>query len=70
MVPNCLEATDETVAIHNAAARQTVIAEARRPSGALVYDPVGAPGTPAPRQFEAVQANDGISLSKSTLVDR
>lgn len=41
----CLEAADEAVAIHNAAARwnRALLENAARPSGALVYDP-GDPG--------------------------
>ncbi|OYX61604.1 MAG: phage portal protein [Novosphingobium sp. 32-60-15] len=41
----CLEAADEAVAIHNAAARwnRALLENAARPSGALVYDP-GEPG--------------------------
>ncbi|MEO0030780.1 MAG: hypothetical protein RIS94_538 [Pseudomonadota bacterium] len=53
----CLEAADEAVAIHNAAARwnRALLDNAARPSGALVYDP-GEPGAALTAdQFERVK---------------
>ncbi len=54
----CLEAADEAVAIHNAAARwnRSLLENAARPSGALVYDP-GEPGAAlSSDQFERIKA--------------
>lgn len=54
----CLEAADEAVAIHNAAARwnRSLLENAARPSGALVYDP-GDPGAAlSADQFERIKA--------------
>ncbi|MET0251742.1 MAG: phage portal protein [Novosphingobium sp.] len=54
----CLDAADEAVAIHNAAAawNRSLLENAARPSGALVYDP-GEPGAVlAPDQFERLKA--------------
>lgn len=54
----CLDAADEAVAIHNAAAawNLALLENAARPSGALVYDP-GDPGaTLTADQFERVKA--------------
>lgn len=54
----CLEAADEAVAIHNAAARwnRSLLENAARPSGALVYDP-GEPGAAlSTDQFERIKA--------------
>ncbi|MBA4353331.1 MAG: phage portal protein [Novosphingobium sp.] len=54
----CLEAAEEAVAIHNAAARwnRSLLENAARPSGALVYDP-GDPGASlTPDQFERIKA--------------
>ncbi|MDT0506808.1 phage portal protein [Novosphingobium sp. MMS21-SN21R] len=54
----CLEAAEEAVAIHNAAARwnRSLLENAARPSGALVYDP-GDPGASlTPEQFERIKA--------------
>lgn len=53
----CLEAADEAVAIHNAAARwnRALLENAARPSGALVYDP-GDPGALlTPDQFDRIK---------------
>ncbi|MBB3862377.1 HK97 family phage portal protein [Novosphingobium hassiacum] len=53
----CLEAADEAVAIHNAAARwnRSLLENAARPSGALVYDP-GEPGAAlSSDQFERIK---------------
>ena len=53
----CLEAAEEAVAIHNAAARwnRALLDNAARPSGALVYDP-GEPGAALTAdQFERVK---------------
>ena len=53
----CLDAADEAVAIHNAAAawNRALLENAARPSGALVYDP-GEPGAVlAPDQFERLK---------------
>ena len=55
---SCLEAADEAVAIHNAAARwnRSLLENAARPSGALVYDP-GDPGAAlSADQFERIKA--------------
>jgi HK97 family phage portal protein len=54
----CLDAADEAVAIHNAAAawNRALLENAARPSGALVYDP-GDPGAVlAPEQFDRLKA--------------
>ena len=54
----CLEAAEEAVAIHNAAARwnRSLLENAARPSGALVYDP-GDPGASlTPDQFDRIKA--------------
>lgn len=54
----CLEAAEEAVAIHNAAARwnRSLLENAARPSGALVYDP-GDPGAAlSADQFERIKA--------------
>ncbi|CAH0497748.1 phage portal protein [Novosphingobium sp. CECT 9465] len=54
----CLEAAEEAVATHNAAARwnRSLLENAARPSGALVYDP-GDPGAAlSPDQFERIKA--------------
>jgi HK97 family phage portal protein len=54
----CLDAADEAVAIHNAAAtwNRALLENAARPSGALVYDP-GEPGAVlAPDQFDRLKA--------------
>lgn len=53
----CLEAAEEAVAIHNAAARwnRSLLENAARPSGALVYDP-GEPGAAlSADQFERIK---------------
>lgn len=53
----CLEAADEAVAIHNAAARwnRSLLENAARPSGALVFDP-GEPGAAlTAEQFERIK---------------
>ena len=53
----CLEAADEAVAIHNAAAtwNRSLLENAARPSGALVYDP-GEPGAAlTPDQFDRIK---------------
>ena len=54
----CLEAAEEAVAIHNAAARwnRSLLENAARPSGALVYDP-GEPGAAlSADQFERIKS--------------
>ena len=54
----CLEAAEEAVAIHNAAAgwNRSLLENAARPSGALVYDP-GEPGAAlSADQFERIKA--------------
>lgn len=54
----CLEAAEESVAIHNAAARwnRSLLENAARPSGALVYDP-GEPGAAlSADQFERIKS--------------
>jgi HK97 family phage portal protein len=54
----CLEAADEAVAIHNAASRwnRSLLENAARPSGALVFDP-GDPGAAlSADQFERIKA--------------
>lgn len=54
----CLEAAEEAVAIHNAAAgwNRALLENAARPSGALVYDP-GEPGAAlSADQFERIKA--------------
>ena len=55
---SCLDAANEAVAIHNAAAHwnRALLENAARPSGALVYDP-GEPGaTLSADQFERIKA--------------
>lgn len=53
----CLEAADEAVAIHNAAARwnRSLLENAARPSGALVYDPGEAGAAMTADQFDRVK---------------
>ena len=53
----CLAAADEAVATHNAAAlwNRSLLENAARPSGALVYD-AGDGGTLAPDQFDRLKA--------------
>lgn len=53
----CLAAADQAVATHNAAAlwNRTLLENAARPSGALVYDP-GDGGTLNPDQFDRLKA--------------
>jgi HK97 family phage portal protein len=61
----CLEAADEAVAIHNAAARwnRSLLENAARPSGALVYDP-GDPGAAlSADQFERIKAELATAFS-------
>ncbi|MCY1670810.1 phage portal protein [Novosphingobium sp. SL115] len=54
----CLEAAEEAVAIHNAAARwnRSLLENAARPSGALVYDPGELGAALSPDQFERIKA--------------
>ena len=54
---SCLAAADEAVATHNAAAlwNRSLLENAARPSGALVYD-AGDGGTLAPDQFDRLKA--------------
>lgn len=61
----CLEAADEAVALHNAAARwnRALLENAARPSGALVYDP-GEPGAAlSADQFERIRAELASAFS-------
>lgn len=61
----CLEAAEEAVAIHNAAARwnRSLLENAARPSGALVYDP-GDPGAALTTdQFERIKAELATAYS-------
>lgn len=61
----CLEAAEEAVATHNAAARwnRSLLENAARPSGALVYDP-GEPGAAlSPDQFERIKAELAAAYS-------
>jgi HK97 family phage portal protein len=61
----CLEAAEEAVAIHNAAARwnRSLLENAARPSGALVYDP-GEPGAAlSSDQFERIKGELAAAYS-------
>ncbi|MFM9934741.1 MAG: phage portal protein [Novosphingobium sp.] len=61
----CLEAADEAVAIHNAAARwnRALLENAARPSGALVYDP-GEPGAAlSSDQFDRIKTELAAAFS-------
>ncbi len=61
----CLEAAEEAVAIHNAAARwnRALLENAARPSGALVYDP-GEPGAAlSADQFDRIKAELAAAFS-------
>ncbi|MFN3551623.1 MAG: phage portal protein [Novosphingobium meiothermophilum] len=61
----CLEAAEEAVAIHNAAARwnRSLLENAARPSGALVYDP-GEPGAALTAdQFERIKSELSAAYS-------
>lgn len=53
----CLDAADEAVAIHNAASQWnlSLLENAARPSGALVYDPGEAGAVLTPEQFDRVK---------------
>ncbi len=68
----CLEAADEAVAIHNAAARwnRALLENAARPSGALVYDP-GEPGAAlSADQFERIKTELSAAFSGETNAGR
>jgi HK97 family phage portal protein len=68
----CLEAADEAVAIHNAAARwnRALLENAARPSGALVYDP-GEPGAAlSADQFERIKTELAAAFSGETNAGR
>ncbi len=68
----CLEAADEAVAIHNAAARwnRALLENAARPSGALVYDP-GEPGAAlSADQFERIKSELAAAFSGETNAGR
>jgi HK97 family phage portal protein len=69
---SCLEAADEAVAIHNAAARwnRALLENAARPSGALVYDP-GDPGAAlSADQFERIKTELAAAFSGETNAGR
>lgn len=61
----CLEAADEAVALHNAAARwnRALLENAARPSGALVYDPGEPDAALSADQFERIRAELASAFS-------
>lgn len=68
----CLEAAEEAVAIHNAAARwnRALLENAARPSGALVYDP-GEPGAAlSADQFDRIKTELASAFSGETNAGR